>query len=59
MVWTIGTASNLCNSVLVYLSGKFVEHGTFFFNHMKELELSCNCAKRQIKTWGNFFSTVI
>ena len=41
------------------LSRKFVEHGTFPFNHVKELELSHNCAKRQIKSWGRFFSTVI
>ena len=31
----------------------------FPFNHMKELELSYNCAKRQVKAWGRFVSTVI
>ena len=37
------------------LSGKFFEHGTFPFNHVKELELSHNCAKLQVKAWGRFF----
>ena len=27
----------------------------FPFNHVKELELSNNCAKLQVKTWGRFF----
>ena len=30
-----------------------------FVDHVKELELSHNCAKRQVKAWGRFFSTVI
>ena len=30
-----------------------------FFNHVKELELSHNCAKRKVKAWDRFFSTVI
>ena len=30
----------------------------FPFNHVKEFELSHNCAERQIKAWGRFFSTV-
>ena len=37
------------------LSRKFFEHGTFPFNHVKVLELSHNCAKRQVKAWGRFF----
>ena len=28
---------------------------TFFLNHVKELELSHNCSKRQVKAWGRFF----
>ena len=31
----------------------------FPFNHVKELELSHNCAKRKVKIWGRFFSAVI
>ena len=31
----------------------------FPFNHVKELKLSHDCAKRQVKAWGRFFSTVI
>ena len=27
----------------------------FPFNHVKELELSHNCAKRQVKAWADFF----
>ena len=27
----------------------------FPFNHVKELELSHNCAKPQVKAWGRFF----
>ena len=30
----------------------------FPFNHVKELELSHTCAKRQVKVWGRFFSVV-
>ena len=33
------------------LSRKFVEHGTFPFNH---IELSHNCAKRRVKAWADF-----
>ena len=29
----------------------------FPFNYVKELELSHNCAKRQVKAWADFFST--
>ena len=29
-----------------------------FYNHIKELELSQNCAKRQVKAWGRLFSVV-
>ena len=43
----------------VNLSRKFVEHGTFTFDHVKELELSRNCAKWQVKACGRFFSTVM
>ena len=32
-------------------------HGNL--RHMKELELSHSCAKRQVIAWGRFFSTVI
>ena len=39
------------------LSQKFAEYGTFF-NHEKELLLSRNFAKRQVKAWGRF-STLI
>ena len=31
----------------------------FPFNHEKELDLSHNCAKRQVKAWDRFFSAVI
>ena len=31
----------------------------FPFNHMNELELSYNCAKRHVKAWGRFVSAVI
>ena len=31
----------------------------FPFNHMNELELSCNCAKRHVKAWDRFVSAVI
>ena len=31
----------------------------FPFNHVKELDLGHNCAKRQVKAWGRSFSTVI
>ena len=31
----------------------------FPFNHMNELELSCNCAKRHVKAWGRIVSAVI
>ena len=31
----------------------------FPFNHVKELEFSYNCAKRQVKAWGRSCSTVI
>ena len=27
----------------------------FPFNHVKELELSHNCATRQVKAWGRLF----
>ena len=27
----------------------------FPFNHVKELELSNNCAKQQVKAWDRFF----
>ena len=41
------------------LSRKFAQHGTFCFNNVKELELSHSCAKRHVRAWGRFFSTVI
>ena len=31
----------------------------FPLNHMNELELSYNCAKRHVKAWGRFVSAVI
>ena len=40
-----------------YLSLACMVH--FPFNHMNELELSYNCAKRHVKAWGRFVSAVI
>ena len=37
------------------LSRKFLWHGTFFFNHMKEMEPNHNGAKRQVKASARFF----
>ena len=31
----------------------------FFFNHLKEREISHKCAKRQVKAWGRFFANMI
>ena len=41
------------------LSRKFFEHDTFSFQHVKELELSHNFAKWQVKAWDRLFSAVI
>ena len=60
MVSSLNQISNfsLNSQIAIYLES-LLSMVHFPFNRVKELEVSHNCAKRQVKAWGRFFSTVI
>ena len=60
-IWGIVNQISNCssNSQMTIFLESLSSMVRFLFNHVKELELSHNCAKRQVKGCGRFFSTVI
>ena len=62
-IWSINQISNFSpNSQMATYLESLSSMVHFPSNHVKELELSHNCEKRQVrqvKAWGRFFSTVI
>ena len=59
-VWAIVFSLNqilnvLPNSQMVIYLGSLSSMAHFPFNQVKELDISHNCAKRQVKAWGRFF----